>query len=113
MEHGVAIRADRPQVPDWVKHVFAADRGEWLQMVHVDEPCAKCSISAFKVELANHTGYAVVGEANPAGGYIALEPVDKHRLGGSFPQAGEGTNLIRILGRKAVKCPNYAYWLFS
>ena len=56
MEHGMAVRADRPEVNHRIDLVFASDRGQRNQMVRVNKTHAKLAKFHFEGKTTDGTG---------------------------------------------------------
>jgi hypothetical protein len=68
----MAVRADRPEIRDWVEFVLLPNLSERAEMVNVDEPPAKFAIHRFEVEAAGGAGRTVMFKATSAGSRVAF-----------------------------------------
>ncbi|CAG4924603.1 hypothetical protein R52603_05282 [Paraburkholderia saeva] len=60
MQHGMTVRADRSQVPDWVDLIFSPDRGDIDDMVNVNEPASNSPVAILEVKLTYSAATAIM-----------------------------------------------------
>lgn len=94
MQHGVAVRADGPQVLDRVHLVFSAKLRQLPNVVNMDKSFANVSVTASKIQVAHLTSNTVMLDANSPRSPVAFECVYDDNLFRSFPQLSAAVNFF-------------------
>src|ERR1700730_12675659 len=95
MNDGVAIRAHRTQIRNWVDRVLGPDLRKLPDVVNVDEPFGEWAVGCAESEATRNTGRAVVSDAKRASRGVSLVRVDHHLTYCPFKQMRPWRYLLR------------------
>ena len=107
----VAIRADRAHISNRIHLMFAANLGELLEVVNVDEPFSNSIVCPSKVKTAHVACRSKVSETLFPRLWVPLVRVDPDSTNGSFEKS---FGLIYFIGKysarlKSLACLNDAF----
>src|SRR5262249_7327737 len=86
MQYSMTVRANWPQVLDWVDLVLAANFGQGTEVVDVDEPVGDRTIDRSERHSTDDARSPIFGDAESSGVRVTLVDVDRDLIPGTLDE---------------------------